>query len=147
MSESTERIYGGADSGAGRRRPAAVSRHAVRHDSFAAVMEAIDNRALYDLFLLNIVLQMFDGMATYSGIHLGVKEANPLLRTAFALWGVGTTLLLLKGLACGLLLLLYRGTSQELATQAFYVLVAIYCVCSLVPWLATLFVLSFVPLL
>ena len=32
------------------------------------------------LFALNVALQLWDGIATYYGLSLGVQEGNPLLR-------------------------------------------------------------------
>ena len=92
----------------------------------------------YDLFLLNIVLQLFDGMATYSGMHMGVLEANRLLRNAFVVWGVGPSLVLFKAFACGMLLLLYRNVDAEIGRPALTLLAAFYCVFSLLPWMAKL---------
>ena len=88
----------------------------------------------HDLFLLNIVLQIFDGMATYSGVRMGVAEGNQLLCNAFAIWGVGPSLLLFKGFACVVLLLLYRHTPEELGRSALILLAALYCMFSLIPW-------------
>jgi hypothetical protein len=96
----------------------------------------------YDLFLLNIVLQLFDGMATYSGIHMGVPEANRLLCNSFAMWGVGPSLILFKGFACGVLLLLYRNTAEQLGRPALMLLAAVYCLLSLLPWWAKLLSLA-----
>jgi hypothetical protein len=96
----------------------------------------------YDLFLLNIALQLFDGMATYAGVQMGVPEANQLLRNAFAAWGVGPSLLLFKGFACGTLLLLYRNTSEEIGRPALILLAAVYSGFSLFPWLIKLISLA-----
>jgi len=90
------------------------------------------------MFLLNIVLQLFDGMATYSGIHMGALEANRLLRNAFVVWGVGPSLVLFKAFACGVLLLLYRNIDAEIGRPALTLLAALYCVFSLLPWMAKL---------
>jgi hypothetical protein len=100
------------------------------------VIERAANPYLYQLFALNIVLQMFDGIATYSGINLGCAEANPLLRHAFAVLGVGPTLLLFKAKACALLLLLHRNVPTPLNQYVMRGLAAVYCVFSLGPWLA-----------
>ncbi len=97
---------------------------------------------LYNLFLLNIVLQLFDGVATYSGLHLGVGEANQLLCNAFALWGVGPSLILFKTLACATLVLLYRSAPEELSRRALTFLAGIYCAFSLIPWIAKLVTLA-----
>ena len=98
--------------------------------------------SLYQLFILNIVLQLFDGMATYFGVHMGVPEGNQLLCNAFVVWGVGPSLLLFKGFACGVLLLLYRHTREELGRSAFTLVAGVYCVFSLIPWLAKLIALA-----
>lgn len=93
---------------------------------------------LFPLLVFNILLQVFDGVATYTGLQLGIREGNPLLREAFAFWGLGAGLVLIKGYACGLLLGLYRLASEQLAVVAFGVLAGVYTLCSLVPWLGTL---------
>ena len=118
-------------------------------NEFVAVSDSLDvGRAevpgspIYDLFLLNIVLQLFDGMATYTGIHMGVPEANRLLCNSFAMWGVGPSLLLFKAFACGVLLLLYRNTAEHIGRPALMLLAAVYCVFSLFPWLAKLLSLA-----
>jgi hypothetical protein len=94
------------------------------------------NTYSYQLFALNLVLQMFDGIATYSGLELGCQEANPLLRHAFAILGVGPTLLLFKAKACGLLFLLHRSVPAPLNMHVLRGIAAVYCVFSLGPWLA-----------
>jgi hypothetical protein len=93
---------------------------------------------VFRLLLLNILLQLFDGLATHGGLlYLGVHEANPLLRIGFQLWGIGPTLLLFKTAACALLVLVYRIASDEQALPALGMLAAVYALCSLLPWLAT----------
>jgi Domain of unknown function (DUF5658) len=96
---------------------------------------------VYQLFLLNIVLQLFDGVATYGGLHLGAREANPLLRQTFAVWGIGIGVALSKGLATVLLVLIYRLAAVQVATCALAVSAACYSVCSLFPWLFVLAVI------
>jgi hypothetical protein len=93
---------------------------------------------LYRLLLLNILLQIFDGIATYSGLHVGIREANPLLRSAFHLWGVVPTLAIFKVQACALLLFVYRAAGEQVAILALTVLATVYSVCSLIPWLVML---------
>ena len=91
---------------------------------------------LYRLLMLNIVLQIFDGVATYAGLHMGVREGNPLLRDAFHAWGVAPALLLFKAHACGLLVFVYRIAGLQLAVFALGLLAAVYCTFSLIPWLS-----------
>ena len=102
-----------------------------------------NTRRVYDLFVLNIALQVFDAVATYQGICVGWKEANPILLAAFTQFGVGPALLLFKANACGLLFLLNRHSDHYLVAPALYFLAAIHCVMSLVPW-TTKFVLLFI---
>ena len=90
---------------------------------------------LYRLLILNVALQLFDGVATYQGLRLGFKEANPLLLAAFGLLGVGPALLLFKAKACGLLVLLHRAAPRPIGVAVMRALAAIYCVFSLGPWL------------
>jgi uncharacterized protein DUF5658 len=86
------------------------------------------------LLVLNLLLQLFDGLATYSGMHLGFGERNPLLRLGFGLWGIGPTLLLCKSFACATLMTIWFSAGPRLATSAFSLLAAVYVVCSFVPW-------------
>jgi len=90
---------------------------------------------LYRLLMLNLALQMFDGVATYQGLRLGFREANPLLVTAFEFLGIGAALLLFKAMACGLLVLLRRAAPRHVGLTVMRALAAIYCVFSLGPWL------------
>jgi Domain of unknown function (DUF5658) len=104
-------------------------------------VQSASSHHLDDLFTLNVALQMFDGVATYSGLHLGVAEANPILRHAFSVLGVVPALLLFKANACALLVLLHRAAPVRLGEHIFRFLAAVYCVCSLAPWLAKFLVL------
>ena len=104
---------------------------------------AEDSAVLHRLLFLNILLQLFDGIATYSGVHLGIREGNPLLRNAIHLWGVAPGLFVFKAEACALLFIVYRLAGEELARPALGLLAGVYSVCSLIPWLGT-FVALFV---
>ena len=90
---------------------------------------------LYRLLLLNLALQLFDGVATYQGLRLGVREANPILVMAFGLIGVGPALLLFKAKACGLLVLLHSTAPKRVGVTVLRGLAAVYCIFSLGPWL------------
>jgi len=94
-----------------------------------------ERRRIYDLFVLNIALQLFDAVATYEGLKIGWKEGNPILASAFHYFGVVPALLLFKAKACGLLFLLSRNQRHRLVAPALYFLAAVYCVMSLIPWL------------
>jgi hypothetical protein len=91
---------------------------------------------LWALLSLNLVLQLFDGIATYQGLRVGWAEANPLLVAVFGMMGVGPGLLLFKLKACVLLLLVYRFTPAPVGIRVFQLLAAVYCTFSLAPWMA-----------
>lgn len=92
-------------------------------------------RRVYDLFVLNIALQLFDAAATYQGLQLGFGEANPLLRDAFAQFGVLPALLLFKAVACGLLFLMNRHPTHQAIAPALTATAGVYSMFSLAPWL------------
>jgi hypothetical protein len=87
------------------------------------------------LLLLNLLLQLFDGVATYQGLAVGFREANPLLVRAFLWLGPGSTLFTVKAAACGLLLLLHQTAPPRLGVPVMRFLAAVYCLFSLGPWL------------
>jgi Domain of unknown function (DUF5658) len=93
-------------------------------------------RRIRDLFVLNLALQLFDAVATYEGLRMGIREGNPLLAVAFAHLGVGPTLLLFKAKACTLLYLLNRNHRHWMVLPALSILAGVYCTFSLFPWLA-----------
>jgi hypothetical protein len=98
-------------------------------------------RRIYDLFVLNVALQLFDAVATYQGLRIGWKEGNPILATAFQVMGVGPALILFKAKACGLLFLLSRNHGHWMVAPALSLLAGVYCIFSLGPWLAKFFLL------
>jgi Domain of unknown function (DUF5658) len=139
-----------------RRRTPHAPRHAFSLDFCASVernhhvdspLASVQTRDVethvYRLLILNLALQLFDGVATYQGLRLGFHEANPLLVAAFGLLGVGPALLLFKAKACGLLLLLHRATPARVGVTVLRALAAIYCVLSLGPWLGKFVSLAF----
>jgi uncharacterized membrane protein len=95
-------------------------------------------RGLLALVVVNLVLQVFDGVATYVGLHLGFGEGNPLLVWAFGHVGPASALFLFKLQACACLLLLWHLRWNRLAAPALVVSAAIYVACSLAPWTAAL---------
>lgn len=97
------------------------------------------HRRVYDLFVLNIALQIFDAVATYKGLQIGWKEGNPILVAAFHHFGVIPALMLFKAKACGLLFLLNRNRDHQLVAPALSFLAGVYCLMSLLPWLAKFF--------
>jgi hypothetical protein len=90
------------------------------------------------LVILNLALQLFDGIATYIGWER-FGEANPLLRTAFLSWGAGPTLLVAKLGSAALLLLLARTPRRHLVGIGLVFTLGVYTALSLVPWSIRLF--------
>jgi hypothetical protein len=95
-------------------------------------------RGTLALVVVNLALQLFDGVATYVGLNTGVTEGNPLL--AWTLGRIGSTpaLCLFKFQACACLLLLWRLRTHRFTVPALAFSAAVYIVCSLAPWAATL---------
>src|SRR5213592_4617419 len=95
-------------------------------------------RVVHTLFLLNLGLQLFDGLSTYQGVQLGWQESNPLLQALMGHWGVGWALLGAKSAACALLLLLRCLGPHPFTTRALSLTAACYFALSFVPWLSVL---------
>jgi hypothetical protein len=79
-------------------------------------------------FILNLLLQVFDGLLSYHVLSEGVPEANPLVSRAISEWGVGWGLLYWKTFACVLLLLIFalRNRRRSLTITALTVTAAVY---------------------
>jgi hypothetical protein len=101
-------------------------------------MHPLPERGMLALVCLNLALQVFDGVATYVGLHAGMAEGNPLLAWALAQLGPASALFIFKLQACACLLLLWRVRRNRLAAPALVLSAAIYVVCSLAPWAAAL---------
>lgn len=106
--------------------------------NWGATMEQHPERGIVALVILNLALQLFDGVATYVGMRSGFHEANPLLAWAFGHLGTAPALLLFKLHACACLLLLWRLRGSRMAVPALGVSALVYAVCSFAPWTAAL---------
>jgi len=95
---------------------------------------------IHQLFLLNLTLQMFDGVATYQGLRF-FGEGNPILRELMPYMGVGVTLLVLKAKACGILVVLRRLGDRPMVYESFVVLAAVYSALSFIPWMSRILTL------
>ena len=98
----------------------------------------MDTKRLHQLFLLNLCLQIFDGIATYQGLRFNWNEGNPLLLSWMPYIGVGTTLLIFKVKACGFLVILRWLAKEPLVYEAFVVLATVYAFFSFIPWMSRL---------
>jgi hypothetical protein len=87
------------------------------------------------------LLQIADGVLTAIGVHyLGIEmEANPLLRTLMLSIGAIPTLIIVKGLAIGVIALLTSlSHSVSWLIIAMRGMVALYCCAAVIPWSAIL---------
>lgn len=91
---------------------------------------------LRELFALNVLVQLADGVLTYVGIELGFGEGNPVLAASMATLGVGSALLLYKAWACGLLLLVRRRCAPARSAFVLTGLALVVTLAALVPWIA-----------
>jgi hypothetical protein len=89
---------------------------------------------LHELFLLNIALQLFDGVATWQGLPRW-QEGNPFIRAAIETAGAGPALMLYKAQACACLLLLRRSAAPALAAWMLAAGAGLYIGLSFVPWM------------
>jgi hypothetical protein len=97
---------------------------------------------LRQLFALNVLLQLFDGLVTYQGVRLGMLEGNPILAAAFPALGLGSALMLFKAQACGFLVLLRRSAPPALGMQALWLIAVTYTLGSVAPWIGKLLPLA-----
>ena len=84
--------------------------------------------SLGQLLVVNLLLQVFDGLASYHIISAGVPEENPIVASAIANWGVLGGLLYSKALGCVLVVLIFllRHKVEVVATQGLTVLAYLY---------------------
>jgi hypothetical protein len=89
--------------------------------------------AVWSHFMLNILLQIFDGVLTYHVLSDGVPEANPLVSSAIAQWGSLWGLLYWKIVACALLGFIFalRHRRRSLAIKALALTAAVYAYVSI----------------
>jgi hypothetical protein len=91
------------------------------------------NRILALLFL-NLAIQLFDGVATYVGVGLGVGEGNPLVAAAMREMGPGSGLAASKLVAVLLLGLLYGQRADRWVGPGLAIVAIAYLWLSVVPW-------------
>jgi len=87
-----------------------------------------------DLLILNLTLQVFDGLFSYQVFSLGAVEANPFVSAAIFSWGVTNGLLYKKILACALLLLVFafRHRLPSLTQRGLMMTASVYACVALV---------------
>jgi len=84
--------------------------------------------SLGQLLVVNLLLQLFDGLASYHILSAGVPEENPVVASAIANWGVSGGLLYSKTLGCALVVLIFllRHKVEVIAIQGLTVLAYVY---------------------
>ncbi len=93
---------------------------------------------LWQLLLLNLALQVFDGIATWQGVGIW-GEGNPLMLHAMSTLGTGAALFMFKLKSCALLLFLWACAKRvPMVHDSFVVLATTYIVLSFIPWTARL---------
>lgn len=90
------------------------------------------------LALLNVALQIFDGIATYVGWQQH-GEMNPILSAGFDRFGAGPTLVAAKVGAMLLVIVLATTPRRRLATFGLAITFTAYTAFSFVPWSQRLF--------
>lgn len=80
--------------------------------------------SLGQLVIVNLLLQLVDGLASYHIISAGVPEENPVVATFITNWGVMGGLLYSKFLGCALVILIFmlRHKVRVVATQGLTIL-------------------------
>jgi Domain of unknown function (DUF5658) len=90
------------------------------------------------LALLNVALQIFDGVATYVGWQQH-GEMNPILSAGFDRFGAGPTLVAAKLGAMLFVIVLATTPRRRLATIGLAITFTAYTAFSFVPWSQRLF--------
>ena len=96
--------------------------------------------SIRDLLILNLTLQVFDGLFSYQVFSLGAAEANPFVSAAISSWGVTYGLLYKKALACALLLLVFASRHRLpsrrglIVTASAYVAVTVVSLWKILSW-------------
>ncbi len=102
-------------------------------------VSASEERWLTALVIVNVLLQVFDGLATYAGLQVGYGEGNPIVAAAIGTVGPGTALAFFKVEACLCLLLVWALRHRtRLAAPALFVTASLYLMGSVWPWSAVL---------
>ena len=93
----------------------------------------VSARLVNILVLVNIGLQVCDGLATAVGLQRGIEEANPLIRYALDALGPGWGLFLWKVEGCVWIGLLRSLGARPLVAVALTITAGVYLSLSVVP--------------
>lgn len=90
------------------------------------------------LVVLNLALQVFDGIATYVGWQQH-GEMNPILLAGFDRFGAGPTLVAAKVIAMIFVMILATSPRRRLGIVGLAITLTAYTTLSFVPWAQRLF--------
>ena len=84
--------------------------------------------SLSHLLVVNLLLQLIDGLASFYILSAGVPEANPVVALAIENWGLTRGLFYSKLLSCALLLLVFMLGHKvgRVATRGMMILAGVY---------------------
>ncbi|MEA2658868.1 MAG: hypothetical protein QOF64_1464 [Candidatus Binatota bacterium] len=85
-------------------------------------------RTLCRLLIVNLLLQLFDGVASYKIISAGMPEENPVVASLIAQLGLVGGLLCSKFVGCALIVMIFslRHKIEVIAAQGLTVLAYFY---------------------
>jgi hypothetical protein len=108
--------------------PGMALARAIARDDFSRKVDSAMRASLGQLLVINLLLQLFDGLASYQILAAGVPEENPVVAGAIANWGLFEGLLVSKGFACALLLVIFslRHKVEFLVTRGLTALALVY---------------------
>jgi hypothetical protein len=86
------------------------------------------------LVVMNLALQVWDGLATYYGLSQGVQEGNPLWRSCMEYWGISVTLIGAKSAACVFLAYLREVASLSVSQWGLVLTAVSYGLGSVLSW-------------
>ena len=86
------------------------------------------------MLVVNIAIQLYDGLATLIGIHHGVPEGNPIVRSAMLHVGDTGGLVLTKLCAIALLAVLYQWRAHRWVAPGMACVAVVYALMAVLPW-------------
>jgi hypothetical protein len=101
---------------------------AIARDDFGRQVDSAMRTSLGQLLAINLLLQLFDGLASYQILAAGVPEENPVVAGAIANLGLFDGLFVSKAFACVLLLVIFslRHRVELLVTRGLTILALVY---------------------
>jgi Domain of unknown function (DUF5658) len=92
-------------------------------------------RVVFALVLINVLLQLADGIATYALLRAGLAaEVNPLMGAVIEYYGVGPTVCIGKFFVIALIGLVWPLRGSPFAAPALLFVGTFYAVIALLPW-------------